>query len=84
MGLVDVQHRIVTTLDLEEPRQIGVIAIHAVDPLDGDDDTPVFRAEVPQQAVELVVIVVAERALPRLRGPRPLDDAVVGQLVIED
>ena len=84
MGLIDVEHRVVTTLDLKEPRQIGVIAIHAVDPLDRHDDAPVFRAEVAQQGVELVVIVVAERTLPRLRGPRPLDHAVVGQLVIED
>jgi len=82
--LVDVEHRVVTTLNLEEPRQIGEVAIHAVDPLDRHDNAPVFRAEVAEEAVELVVIVVAEAPLARLRGDRSLDHAVVGQLVIED
>ena len=82
--LVHVEHGVVTTLDLDEPGQIGEVAIHAVDPLDRHDDAPVFRAEVAEEAVELVVVVVAEAPLARLRGDRSLNDAVVGQFVIED
>jgi len=84
VGLVDIQHRVVATLHLDEPGKIGIVAVHAVDPFDRHDDAAIPGAEIAEEAVELVVIVVAEGPLPRLRGDRPLDDAVVGQFVVQD
>ena len=84
MRLVDVQQGVVPLLDLDEPRQVGVVAVHAVDALDRHYDPPILPAQVPQQSVELDMVIVAERSLARLRGGGPLHDAVVRQLVVED
>ena len=71
-------------LHLDESGQIGVVAIHAVDPLDGDDDAAIVATEVSQEPIELVGVVVAKRPHAGLRGRRALHDAVVGQFVVED
>ena len=84
VGLVDVEQRVVTFLRRDEFRQVGVVAVHAIDALDRDHHAAVLRPQVAQQAIELLVVVVAEGTPARLRGVGALHDAVVGQLVIED
>jgi len=82
MGLVHVEQRVVPPLDLEERRQVGIVAVHAVHALDRDHHTAVLRPQIAEQAVELAMVVVAEGALSGLREAGPLHDAHVGEFVV--
>ena len=83
MGFVDHQQGLVPLLDLDEPRQVGKVAVHAVDAFDGDQHAAVFAAELRQQLIERLPIVVREGPPPGA-GRSPLHDAVVGQRVVQD
>ena len=84
MRLVHIEQCVVSLLHLDELRQVGIVAVHAVDALDRDHHPLVLRPQIAKQAVELLVVVVTERTLAGLRGAGPLHDAVVGQFVVED
>ena len=71
-------------LDLEELRQVGVVAVHAVHALDGHDDAPVPAPHVAQQLVQGAGVIVRKRPPRSLRQARALGDAVVGQFVVQD
>ena len=41
--LVDIEHRLVTPFDIDESRQVGVVAVHAVDAFQCDHDAAIIR-----------------------------------------
>ena len=84
MRLVDHQQGLVPLLDLDEPRQIGIVAVHAVDAFDRDQHAAIFAAQLREQLIERLPIVVRERPPPRAGQDAALDDAVVGQRVVQD
>ena len=68
-----------------EPRQVGGVAVHAVDALDHDQHVAVFLAVSREQMVEMIQVVVAEFDRPAAGAPSaPLDDAVMREFVDED
>jgi hypothetical protein len=62
----------------------GIVAVHAVDALDGDQDALVVAADFGQHGVQGLPIVVRERAALGVGMDRALDDAVVSQFVVQD
>jgi len=64
--------------------KIWVVAIHAVDAFYGNNGTSVFMANVSQEAIELLKIVVAEAATCRLRSHRPLGNTFMSQFIVEN
>ena len=85
VGLVDHQERLVPLLDFDELRQIGEVAVHAVDAFDDDQHAAIFAARISvEQLVERLPIVVRERPAAGAGEDRALDDAVVRQRVVQD
>ena len=84
MCFVNIEQRRVPPFDFDEPRQFGVVAIHAVQPFDRHDNTTMGAADVAQQLVDESGIVVRKRSAFRFRRERSLHDAVVGQFVIQN
>ena len=78
------QHRAVLRLDVDKAREVGKVAVHAVDALDGDEDAPEAVADAREQRVERAPVVVRESAAGRARKPRALQDRVVGEDVVDD
>ncbi len=64
--------------------QVGVVAVHAVDALDGDQHAAIAVADAGEQRVERAPVVVGEAAAGRAGEPRALEDRVVGQDVVDD
>ena len=79
-----IKKRLVPFLDLDEPRQIGKVAVHAVDAFDGDQHAAILVPQFAQQLIERLPIVVRERPPPCAGKNRTLHDAVVGQRVVQD
>ncbi len=84
MRLVDKQPDLVFFLDGQEPRQVGGVAVHAVDAFDHDQDVAVFLAVAREQMVEMIQVVVAEFFDLRRRAVGARDDAVMREFVDED
>ena len=84
MGLVDHQQGLVPLLHVDQLGQIGDVAVHAVDALDDDQHAAILAAELGQHPLGGLGVVVRERPPPRAGKDRPLDDAVVGQGVVQD
>ena len=84
MGLVDVEHRVMLLLDVDEARQVGVVAVHAVDALDRDEHAAVAVADAREEHVERAPVVVGEPAAGGAGEPRALENRVVGQDVVDD
>lgn len=85
MGLVDIQHHCrVGAADINQPVNVGVVAVHRVDALDDDKNGVIPALLFLNQTPEMVSVVVAE---PRERGsrqPDAVDDAGMYQAVSED
>ena len=84
MGLVDHQPGAVLLLQLDEPRQVGDVAVHRIQALDDDERALVEMAMLLKQLLERLQIVVAEG---QRRGARQLgadQHAVVGEIVVDD
>ena len=71
-------------LDVDEARQVGVVAIHAVDAFDRDEYAAVAVADACEERVERAPIVVGESAAGCAGEPRTLENRVVGQDVVDD
>jgi hypothetical protein len=71
-------------LDLDEVRQIGNIAVHAVQPFDDDQHALVLQAALRQQPIERFPIVVRERHASRARQLAADQCAVVDQRIVHD
>ena len=84
VGLVDHQERLVPLLDLDELRQVGEVAVHAVDAFDDDQHAAILAADFGQQLVERLPVVVRERPAASAGEDRALNDAVVRQRVVSD
>ena len=82
--LVDEQHGPVFRLDVDEAREVGVVAVHAVDGFDGDEDAPEAVADARKERVERAPIVVGEPAAGRAGQSRALEDGIVGKDVVDD
>ncbi len=82
--LVDIEQGVMSPLHGQQPRQIGVIAVHAVDALDGDDHPPVVAAYLAEQLVDKIEVVVWKRSPRGLRQHGSLHDAVVRQFVVQN
>ena len=84
MGLVDIEQRVVLFLDVDEAREVGVVAVHAVDAFDRDQHAAVAVADAREEHVERAPVVVGETAAGRAGEPRALEDRVVRQDVVDD
>ena len=84
MRLVDIQQRLATPLDGDELRQVRVVAVHAVHAFQGDHRPAIIPADIVQEAIHEGKVVVREGAELGLRGLGAVDDALMGQLVVED
>ena len=84
MGLVDHQEGLVLLLDLDELRQVGDVAIHAVDAFDGDQHAAVFAPQIRQQLVDGPPIIVRERSPTGTGQNAALNDAVMRQGVMQN
>ncbi len=84
MGFVHHQKGAVTPLDLDEVRQIGNIAVHAVQPFDDDQYALVLQAALRQQLIERLPIVVGKRNAARARQLAAQERAVVDQRIMDD
>ncbi len=62
MSFVDEQQRLVPFFNFDEARQIGIIAVHAVNAFDGDQHAAVFVPQFAEQLIERLPIVVRETA----------------------
>ena len=71
-------------LDVDEARQVGVVAVHAVDALDRDEHAAVAVADAREKHVERAPVVVGESAAGGAGEPRALENRVVGQDVVDD
>jgi len=73
-----------TSLNLNEPRQIGEVAIHAVEAFHGDQDALVAVARRGEEFVQFVEIVVREQAPLGARQRPANDDAVMSKRIMDD
>ena len=83
MGLVDHQQRLVPLGQGDEAGQIAMVAIHAVDAFHHDQHAPVLAAHLPEQLLGRLEVVVGEGAAPGSGEHRALQEAVVGQCVVQ-
>ena len=74
----------VAPLDLDEVRQVGNVAVHAVQAFDDDQHALVLQAALRQQLIQRLPIVVRERHAPRARQLAADERAVVDQRVVHD
>ncbi len=84
MGLVDIEHRAMLFLDGDEMRQVGEVAIHAVDAFDRDQHAAMAVADSREEHVERAPVVVGESATGGPREPCALQYRIVGQYVVRD
>src|SRR5262249_44377397 len=81
---VDHEEGLVPFLDLDEARKIRNIAMNAVDPLDGNQNSAVSAPHLAEQRVQGSPVVVG-KGPPRGPGQdTPLHDAVVDERVVND
>ncbi|MNS19847.1 hypothetical protein D3C72_515730 [compost metagenome] len=83
MRLVHHQEHAVAMFDLDEAGQVGVVAVHAVDPFQHDQDALELAAVVREQGVQGVGVVMGKRQPARARKLDALQDAVVDQFVVQ-
>ena len=81
--LVEVEQEAVPPPELDQARQVGQIAVHAVHALRGHQHPGMPGRQFAQQPVERAEIVVRERPAPGPGQPDALQDAVVGELVVQ-
>ena len=84
MGLVDEQHRAMLLLDFDKTREVGKVAVHAVDAFDRDQHAAEAVADAGEQRVERAPVVVREATARRAGEPSALQDRVVGEDVVDD
>ena len=84
MRLVHQQKRLVFLLQLDEPRELCDVAVHAVDAFHGDEHAPVVRPQLGELLLQRVGVVVREGPPLGARQLRPAHDAVLGQRIVED
>ena len=70
VGFVYHQPGLITRLDVNQPRQVGIVPVHAVETLDHDHCAFVFAAVGGQYLLEIVEIVMGEAAARRARKAR--------------
>lgn len=83
VGFVDHEEGAVALLDLDEARQVGVVAVHAVDAFQHDEDAFELAALVVEDGVERFPVVVGEGQAARAGELDALQDAVVDQFVVQ-
>ena len=84
MSFVDHQEGAMALLDFDEARQVGVVAVHAVDAFQHDQDAFELMALLLQDRVEGFPIGMGEGQAARAGQLDALQDAVVDQLVVQD
>ncbi len=84
MGFIDHEQGLVAFFDFDEIGQIGDVAVHAVDAFDDDEHAAILMAELGEEAIGLLPIVVCKRPASGAGKDGSFDDAVVGQCVVED
>ena len=84
MGFVDIQHRLMFAFQLDEFRQVRVIAVHAVESFNRDQDTAILTSNFSENLVELAMIIVFEGAASSPAEHRPLNDRIVGKGIVND
>ena len=72
--LVDHQPRAVRLAQLDDPRQVGDVALHREDAVDDDEDAAAVVARALEHLLELVEAAVAERAQLRARQQAAVED----------
>ena len=82
--LVDHQESLVARFHLDEAGQVGEVAVHAVKAFDGDQHALVAAANLAQQLVQALPVVVRKGAPLRAGKLDALQDAVVDQCVVND
>ncbi len=84
MRFVHHQECLVAALDVDEARQLGEIAVHAVNAFDDDQHALELAPLLGQHRIERGPVVVREGQTPRARELNALQRAVVDQLVVHD
>src|SRR5438045_8947513 len=74
----------VPLFDFDKPRQIGNIAIHAIDAFDGDQHAAIFAADFRKQGIEGLPVVVRKWPTASAGKNRALNNAVVSQRIVND
>ena len=83
VGLVHHQERLVPLGDPDELRQVGEVAVHAVDALDHHEHAPILATDLGEELLGSVEIVVRERPAAGPGEHGTLQETVVGERVVE-
>ncbi|EXI67521.1 MAG: hypothetical protein AW07_04517 [Candidatus Accumulibacter sp. SK-11] len=84
MRFVDHQKGAVLALDVDEARQLGVVAVHAVDAFEDDQHALEVCPLFSQQRFEACPVVVREGESAGAREADTLQNAVVHQFVVDN
>ena len=84
MCLIDHQPGAVALFQLDQLRQVGDVAVHRVQTLDDDERVAAGAPVRAQQALQMLEVVVAERECLGVRQLDAGEQAVVGELVVEN
>jgi hypothetical protein len=60
MSLVHHQPGMMALLDVDQARQVGIVPVHAIEAFDHDHHTLVLRADLGQEIVQVIEIIVLE------------------------
>ena len=84
MGFVDHQEGLVALLDVDEARQVGDVAIHAVEAFDDDQRALEVAADFAEDVFQRGRVVVVEGAAGGAGKLDAFENAVVDQAVMDD